>query len=636
MTETGSESIAIELILSVLFLPFVSFMICLVISEAYAWVTSLLGSLILLITFILVLVVVSQHWQSPDTIYSFNWFTIGNINIELSLVVSNTMLTMLIVVTFISLLVHLFSIGYMASDPSLRRYFAMLGFFTFSMIGVVVSDSLLLMFIFWELVGFSSFMLISHYHEKTSAAKAAKKAFIINRLADLGFIIGMITIFSATGTFSIHEIAQIEESTIRTFAGLCLFVGVIGKSAQLPFFTWLPDAMQGPTPVSALIHAATMVAAGVYMLVRIFPFFDPPTLLVIASIGGATALLGAAFATAQYDIKRVLAYSTISQLGLMIFATGISAPEAALFHLVTHAAFKACLFLGAGAIIHAGEHAQHQMQTNFDPQDIRHMGGLRKRIPVTFLTTTIAAASLVGLPFFSGFLSKETILLGAMQLPEHSFIATLVILFVSFLTALYSFRLIWFVFLKRNDNLSREYIVEAPVIMRIPLIILAGASMWFAFSVNPFSPSGWVIRQEVYSITPAVISSLVVISGLLVSWFLYRKQDSVISVFHNGLFIDRGYQLAMQGVLPFVSRLTHYIDNRILNRSLHAVAYVHVTAGHVISWTDRYILDGIVDFIVMLIATTGRFFRAFQSGKIQLYIFWSMLAIIIFLIWSLN
>ncbi|HYG03153.1 MAG TPA: NADH-quinone oxidoreductase subunit L [Chryseosolibacter sp.] len=638
MIETaGSHLMAIELTMAVLLLPLISFVICLLISEAYAWIASLFGSFMMLVTFVVVLVLITQQWQQPVVAVDLKWFTLGADDITVNLIISNTVLTMLVVVISISLLIHLFSIGYIAGDPNMRRYFAMLGFFTFSMIGIVISDSLLVMFIFWELVGFSSYMLIGHYNEKHEAAIAAKKAFVINRLADLGYIIGMILIFAETGSFTISEITQLEDVHVRTVAGICLFIGVIGKSAQLPFFTWLADAMHGPAPVSALIHAATMVAAGVYMLVRIFPFFDQTTLTLIAVIGSATALMGAAFATAQYDIKRILAYSTMSQLGLMIFAIGLAAPEAAFLHLITHGAFKACLFLGAGAIIHANDHAQHQLQTEINSQDIRNMGGLRSKMPVTFITFAIAIAALCGLPFFSGFLSKEAILIAAGRHADIPMSATLVILLASFLTALYSFRLIWYVFLRKTESVLLSNITEAPVIMRLPLILLAGASMWFVVSLNPLQADGWFIKEESEEIGLAIFSMLAVLFGFLVSWMLYaRLNRGIVKTLQHGFYIDQAYLSFVNAVIPFISRVSRNIDTRLLDKSIHAVTYAHVTAGHVITWTDRYILDGFVHFTAGAISGVGRIFRSFQGGKIQLYIFWSMLAIIIFLIWSSN
>ena len=300
------------------------------------------------------------------------------------MLLDNNALIMVVVVSFVSFFVHVYSIGYMANDSALPRYFALLGFFTFAMLGLVMSGNLLVAFCFWELVGFGSYRLIGHWHEKLSAAKASTKSFIINRLGDLGFLIGMMILWSWTGNL---EISTFDFSGVPTFwmtaAGICIFMGVIGKSAQFPLFHWLPDAMEGPTPVSALIHAATMVAAGVFLLIRIAVLFNADALIVISIIGAITTILGALGALFQFDIKKILAYSTISQLGFMVMAIGAGAAQGGFMHLLHHAFFKAGLFLGAGAIIHAMHQAYHYNAVPVDVQDIRNLGGLRKKLPTT-------------------------------------------------------------------------------------------------------------------------------------------------------------------------------------------------------------------------------------------------------------
>jgi NADH-quinone oxidoreductase subunit L len=357
--------------------------------------------------------------------------------------------------------VHLYSSGYMAADSALKRYFAMLGFFTFAMLGLVLADNLLLIFVFWELVGFSSYLLIGHWTEQPGVATAATKAFVINRIGDIGFLAGLFIIWSNTGTFSIAELSGgTEIFSWQSSATLCLLWGAIGKSAQFPLFTWLPDAMAGPTPVSALIHAATMVAAGVFLLARTYFLFTPEVLLIVTAVGTVTALAGGLAALGQYDIKKILAYSTISQLGLMVIAIGVGSTNAFMLHLFTHAFFKAGLFLAAGSVIHTLEQARHSTNDTINIQDIRHLGGLKKFLPITFIVFVICGASLAGIPLFSGFLSKEAIISQTLNWAGEDFswrwIIPGAIFLSSLLTALYVFRLIWYVFIKKNTALQWE------------------------------------------------------------------------------------------------------------------------------------------------------------------------------------
>ena len=335
------------------------------------------------------------HWQLP--LDPWVWLDLNVTRISVGLLVDNITVIMLVVVTLVSGLVHLYSVGYMHGDPRYSRFFGFLAIFSFSMLGLVLVDNFLLLYVFWELVGLSSYLLIGFWYEKPSAASACKKAFLVNRVGDLGFFVGIMIVFWHLGVFDYDSVYEgVAEGKLGgwwlTAAGLCLFCGAIGKSAQFPLHVWLPDAMEGPTPVSALIHAATMVAAGVYMVTRMFPILTPDALVVIAYIGAITAILGATIAVAQYDIKRVLAYSTISQLGYMIMGLGVGAYVAGFFHLMTHAAFKACLFLGSGSVIHAMHHVYHH--SDKDPQDMRNMGGLKAKMPMTFLTFLLATVAL--------------------------------------------------------------------------------------------------------------------------------------------------------------------------------------------------------------------------------------------------
>jgi NADH-quinone oxidoreductase subunit L len=624
--------------LLVLLLPLGSFILSLLTSERYSWIVSLQTSVLLLISTIVSFYLLSIQWNEAPVSFDLTWFTIGKTALSASLLLTNTSLLMLTAVTLISFLVHVYSIGYMAGDSGIKRYFSMLGFFTFSMLGIVLADNLLLLFIFWELVGFSSYLLIGHWREKPEAAKAAHKAFLINRIGDVGFLTGLMIIWAHTGSLSVPDILQSATGhSWQTAASLCIFCGVIGKSAQFPLFSWLPDAMEGPTPVSALIHAATMVAAGVYLLIRIFPLFTPSALVVVASVGMITAFLGALTALYQYDIKKILAYSTISQLGLMVMALGMGVKDAALLHLFTHAFFKACLFLSAGSVIHALHHAQARMHA--DVQDIRIMGGLRKKLPVTFITFLVSGASLAGIPFFSGFLSKEAIVTAVwMNNTAFSWGMLSALLAVSFLTVLYTFRLIWFVFMGEERHPLSDRIIESPMVMRAPLVLLAALSLWFVVSWNPFDFTGWLLSPDkhVHVSWITVVTVLWISSAGILGYYLFRAAKFRYNrILENSFFIDSFTQhFVTKWVLKSAS-VTASIDRRI-DRVIHGSAYAQVTLAHVTAWFDSFILDGIVNGMAGLSRWIGSVTRSFQGGKIQVYIFWSLLSIIIFLIWTLN
>ncbi len=431
------------------------------------------------------------------------------LRIELGVLLDPLVAIMLVVVMIITALVHLFSIGYMKGDPKYHRYFAYLGIFAFSMLGIVVTNNFLMMYAAWELVGLSSYLLIGFWYEKPMPAYAGTKAFLVNRIGDIGMWTGILILFTSYGTFRFDEIfAYIAAGQLPfgseawlTAAGILIFMGAIGKSAQFPLHTWLPDAMEGPTPVSALIHAATMVAAGVYLVARTFPMMSGGALIVIASIGTITAFVAATIALVQNDIKKVLAYSTVSQLGYMVLALGVGAYTAAFFHLVTHAMFKACLFLGSGSVIHAMHDGLHHIDDHdSDAQDIRNMGGLAKKMPVTFATFLVATLAISGVPIFSGFLSKDEILAGAWAFGglqgELSVLIPWIGFIVAAMTAFYMFRLVILTFLgesKRPDIFA--HIHESPMTMKIPIIVLATLSLWVFYSFNPFSgPSGWFVK----------------------------------------------------------------------------------------------------------------------------------------------
>ena len=448
---------------------------------------------------------------SPEA-HTVDWLSLGGVTFAMGFYLDSVTVIMLIVVTLVSSLVHIFSMGYMHGDPRYPRFFAYLSLFSFSMLFLVVSDNLLGIYIGWELVGLCSYLLIGFWFEKDSAANACKKAFLTTRVGDVGMFVGMMMLFTKFKTLSLYGEGGIfalaanlntGDMVWLSIAGVLIFCGAIGKSAQMPLHTWLPDAMEGPTPVSALIHAATMVAAGVYLTARMFPILTETSSLVIAYVGGITALVAATIAIVRFDIKRVLAYSTISQLGYMMLAIGAGSYVAGLFHLTTHAFFKALLFLGSGSVIHAfhamhahahddeehdHEHAdgeEHILGSEIPPdQDMRNMGGLRHKMPITFITMLIATLSISGVPFiFSGFWSKDAILGGvlgrAMEWNSvHHYILFGMALCAAGITAFYMFRLIFMTFFGEPRNQEMHNMAhESPMSMTVPLLILAVLSL---------------------------------------------------------------------------------------------------------------------------------------------------------------
>jgi NADH-quinone oxidoreductase subunit L len=629
------------LVLVSLFAPLASLLTTSLPARKHEKLISCIAILFTLSGFATAAILLFIYWHQTPIVLRFDWFHTGSYAFTADLLISNRSVLMLAVVSFVSLLVHIYSTVYMAGDADLKRFFAMLGFFTFSMQGIVLSDNFLFLFIFWELVGFSSYMLIGHWTKNPAAGHAATKAFVMNRIGDAGFLVGLMIIWTTYNSFSITDISGFPAASgWQTAAALCIFCGVIGKSAQFPLFTWLPDAMEGPTPVSALIHAATMVAAGVYLLVRVFGLFTQDALLVVAITGMVTTIMGALAALSQYDIKKILAYSTMSQLGLMILAIGMGVVDAAFLHLLTHAFFKACLFLSAGMIMHA----LHKAQTpniHFNPQDIRNLGGLRHHMPVAFITFLISGASLAGVPFFSGFLSKEAILLSLfMHTNVMSWLMLVVIISVSFLTVMYTFRLIWFVFMSQKRAIAQLIISEPNWIMRAPVAILALCSLWFMVSWNPFDVRGWMLpRQQTsaYAIWVTLFSIVWVIAALMLSWYIHKKGTfKTNKVFRNSFYIDKAYNAFSGKTVHASSRAVTWFERSVIDGGIHAMVYVQVIVAHVVAWVDRVFVDGTVNGTARLTGFGGKITRSFQGGNIQLYIFWAVFAIIIFIIWALK
>ena len=600
-----------------------------------------LASLLLGMAAIASTMILISRWGLPDVALSLHWFDVGTTPLSFSIYLTPVTLMMLALVPIVSTLVHVYSIGYMAGDESRRRYFAMLGFFTFAMLALVGSDNLLQTFFFWELVGIASYFLIGHWRSRPEAAQAATKAALMNRVGDTAMLIGIGLIWYRTGTlqFETLEAINLSDDVTWTVAGLCLLLGVAGKSAQLPLLTWLPDAMQGPTPVSALIHAATMVAAGVFLLARLHFIFTPEVMTVISTVGLATALFGAWHALRQFDIKKILAYSTISQLGLMVMAIGAGAWQGALLHLTTHAFFKASLFLGAGLVIH---HLQHESKSGFDAQDIRNMGGLRAAMPYTFFAFAAASSALAGIPFFSGFVSKEAMLMQLVGFALNEpirWVWVLAFFAISFLTVLYTFRFISAVFL--GDSRS-ALPAHAPfsLTMTTPLMVLTAACGWWIIAVNPLDAHGWLANglhlppaATNWIVTGFSAGWVVLAAALAWRWFPPGSPSNQLS---NPAMVDTWYgRLITQPVL-YMSTQTYAFDKKAIDRFLHTVAYVQVTLAFIVGWLDRVFVDGLVVLIGKSARGSGLVLRALGGGDIQKYLLGTALALVIFLFWILN
>ena len=690
-----SESLLINISIVILFLPLFGFTTVIFfgkrIPKLYLFEVAILG--ITLLLSIIVGYAKLSFYNTKDIIAAFTWISmsnapaVGGINIELGFKIDNITVIMLFVVNLISFLVHVYSIEYMRGDKRYTRYFAYLGIFTFSMLGIVLTHNLLMMYIFWELVGLSSYLLIGFWFEKKSASDAGKKAFIVNRIGDVGMFIGILILFTQYKTFTFDVIYQqiaagnlpFASNAWLTAAGILVFMGAVGKSAQFPLHVWLPDAMEGPTPVSALIHAATMVAAGVYLVVRIFVMLTADAMLVIAVVGAVTSLVAATIALTQNDIKKVLAYSTVSQLGYMVMSLGVGAYAFAFFHLVTHAFFKACLFLGSGSVIHAMHHEQ----------DIRNMGGLKKKMPITYYTFLVSTLAISGVPLFSGFLSKDGILAGTLafgKLTGH-WLIPIIGFTVAGLTAFYMFRLVILTFHgEPRDHHKYDHAHESPFVMVMPLVVLATLSIFIWYTPNPINPnSGWVLSSWIKTPTqvtpvetrfefmkpsseeakaeiqgpvthsveytetmhwahyPAMFLSLILAGlGILVAFMFYQwnklnadklaeKMKGLYNFSLNKWFLDELYDMtAIAGTLGFSSILA-WFDYNIVDGIVNGSATVTRFTSRMSGWFDTFVVDGAVNFAAFFSGFIGLSFRRLQTGKVQTYIIFVVFAIIILL-----
>ncbi|MEX0680033.1 MAG: NADH-quinone oxidoreductase subunit L [Balneolales bacterium] len=676
-----------SLSLVTLFLPLAGFVLLIFFGKRLPRQGDWLATGLLSVAFLLSVFVMILRLTAPEAVLSTSWSWVqigdlpaaGGLNIELGIRIDNLTAVMLAVVTLISLVVHLFSIGYMQGDVRYSRYFAYLGLFTFSMLGIVVTNNLLMMYMFWELVGLSSYLLIGHWYEKKSASNAAMKAFIVNRIGDAGMFIGIMILFVQFSTFSFDVIfgavasgeLPFESQSWLTAAGILIFCGAVGKSAQFPLQVWLPDAMEGPTPVSALIHAATMVAAGVFLVARMFPLLTADALLVIAWIGAGTSLLAATIAITQYDIKKVLAWSTISQLGYMVMALGVGAYAAGMMHLVTHAAFKAGLFLASGAVIyamHAALHNQKDHQT--DAQDIRNMGGLHSRMPVTYWTFLIFTLAISGIPFTSGFLSKDEILAGTLAFSTLNghYVLPLIAFAVAGMTAFYMFRLLILTFHgKPADSDRLSMIREVPAVMMVPLMILAALSLFFFYSFNPFgASSGWlyqalehpgsvvpdamgpvaesVMHQAVSSVHTLVmiLSIVIAVSGLAFAWLVYEKRSisadkmaTAMGTLYRGSvskwYFDEMYQAVFVNGTMALARLMNGFDHRIIDGIVNGSATVTRGVSRISGWIDHVFIDGLVNFLANITGAIGMKLRRIQTGQIQHYLVFAIFGFLVLL-----
>jgi NADH-quinone oxidoreductase subunit L len=640
----------------------------------------------------------SGHGETATQVFDFPWLQYGGEWLKLGWMLDPLTAVMLVMVTFVGLLIFIYSTGYMSHDENFTRFFCFLSLFAAAMLGVVIANSLLLLFMCWELVGLTSYLLIGFWYQRPAAAAAAKKAFITTRIGDLAFLVGMVWLYSQAGTllFYDHGAGCLEHSALvglvasttsvgmaaSTGIALLIFAGAVGKSGQVPLHVWLPDAMEGPTPVSALIHAATMVAAGVFLVARVYPLMaahgginlassSTTALQVVTWIGATTAVFAALIAVAQDDIKRILAYSTISQLGYMMMGLGVGGVAVGMFHLITHAFFKALLFLGAGSVIH-GCHEE---------QDIRRMGGLKKFMPITFATYAVGMLALCGFPlFFSGFWSKDAIL-HAAQVWSISRVPFYLGSFGTLLTAFYMTRQVYYVFfgesrLAANQGLSHTAAVarqehgipvsphESPASMTIPLVILAA----FAILLGAIGTPAWPWFDSFLTGQPATLhvsgffesgilpvmlsSSIIVFVGLGLGWWFYgrkpisraeapdaleRLQPQIFHLLRNKFYVDELYEVTFIRWNAWLSHLSDWFDRWIWNGAVWAVSYFVLGLSWLARSADNYVVNPGFDEGCHTITAGGKLLARLQNGRTQNYLRLVGVAfaiLVVLLIWS--
>jgi NADH-quinone oxidoreductase subunit L len=554
----------------------------------------------------------------------YTWLTSGMLDIHIGLYIDRLTAVMLLLVTIVSSLVHVYTIGYMHGEPGYARFFSYIALFTFSMLMLVLADNLLQLFVFWEAVGLCSYLLIGHWYERASACSAATKAFIVNRVGDFGFMLGLLLVWYNFGSLNYHEIfpaaheaANLTMNVLGPFGGtwdisvftlicLLLFTGAIGKSAQVPLHVWLPDAMEGPTPISALIHAATMVTAGVFMVARLAPLYNlsPTAMNVVALVGAATMVVGATIALTQTDIKRVVAYSTVSQLGYMVMACGLGAYASGMYHLLTHGAFKALLFLGCGSVIIALHHEQ----------DMRHMGGLKDKLPVTYWTFVVGSLTLAGFPLTAGFFSKDDLLVSAWSSGPLGQVLTILGLLTALMTAFYSFRLVFVTFWgpSRVDPHHAKHIHEPSRTITTPLLILAAFSVLTGYlGIPSFLEPVFSTQHEGAAHHGAagagimIVATLMGLSGIAAAYYVYVLNPHLPDRF------ARQWHALYQGSLN-----KWYVDEA------YDRAFVRPTftaASELWKRVDVNIIDGAVNGTARAVAWGGWLLRLIQSGQTQHY-----------------
>jgi len=656
---THAGIITIQLAITAVVSPFVAFLLNFLLVPKQSKASGILSVIAICSSFALAIFVFFEVWNHPALHVQQVWFTIGSTQIRLGIWLNNLSVLMLLLVSAIALPVHVYSIAYMKGDERYTRYFTYLSFFCFAMLALVVMDNLLLLYAFWELVGFASYLLIGFWFTREKAVQANKKAFIMNRIGDVALLIGIMLVYTHYHTFDLvtlfgaHPMGATGEGWV-TMAGLCFLMGAIAKSAQFPLHTWLPDAMEGPTSVSALIHAATMVAAGIFLLGRVYPLFDTTVLTTIAVIGCFTAFMAATIALTQTDLKRILAYSTISQLGYMMMAMGIGAYSSALFHLATHAFFKCLLFLAAGVIIHEMQHLKHKHKLDFDPQNIMNMGGLRKIMPVTFITCCVAALALIGFPLTAGCLSKDGILIQGFAWAEGKSWAYSIIpigaVLTSLLTAFYIGRLMFKVFFgeSRLEGISADAEPEAHEenpLLYLPMILLALGSLFPLFSLDPLRfENAWIVKgfagfvgkaASSGELIPLLISALSV-GVVAIAYVVYVKQKLqwlkfkgvLFNISYNQWYIDAFYNGVIVKAIVGLSSAIAWFDTYVVDGVVKLVAGIGLVLSRISAWIDEYIIDGFLHALTYFIKQAGNFIRGFQTGRVQGYLF-TMLIIVL-------
>jgi NADH-quinone oxidoreductase subunit L len=605
----------------------------------------------------------------PAGAFHLSTGALANLNINVGMQLDPLSCVMVLVVTGVGFLIHVYSTGYMAHEGGYYRFFGYLNLFMFSMLVLVLADNYLMMFVGWEGVGLCSYLLIGFYFQRKSASDAGKKAFIVNRIGDAAFLLGVMLMVTTFGTLDFHSITTVARSgSFATGSGvitaicILLFVGATGKSAQIPLYIWLPDAMEGPTPVSALIHAATMVTAGVYMVARSNALFAlaPLALAIVAGIGAATAIWAATIGLVQNDIKRVLAYSTVSQLGYMFLACGVGAFGAGVFHLMTHAFFKALLFLGSGSVIHAmsGE------------QDMRKMGALRSKIPTTYWTMAVAALAISGIPPLAGFFSKDEILWQSFAGPYGHKLLWTVGWITAGLTAFYMFRLIFMTFWGKShvSHEAEHHLHESPSPMLIPLVVLAGLSIvggfigwprsltlslfrgeWFGrflepvFAGNPVVPMHeYGISMEYFLMTLSVATAIV---GISIAYRMYVKQPELSDRMENAFaglhkvllhkyYVDEIYDALFVNRVKDLGSMLSAFDLGVVDGGVNGVGWSGRMLGVLSSWWDKWIIDGLVNVVAFAVRVLSWPLRIVQTGMVQNYAWLITVGVLIFVVYA--